>query len=355
MSSTQEVGEIFGTGSGPAHSMLRSPTVLIVSVGLWGMNIFFFQLFGIRYKYVLNYDLMQEQQQRQQHSEGTASNLVHNNINSGNISVLSRDDDDEGEEYYYDAPVSSTSDDTSNTTSNNITWGKLVTFSVIMLFILHYSTHYWIDHLGRGLIGAVVSFYGCMFIYIFLPISSNRWLRRSFVIVLQRTFELVNPRCSCITRPEHGPRPIPFIDVFFADAMCSLSKVFFDWGMLLHMASHFPEPVPPAVHNIIIPSACAAVPYFIRARQCMIMHTVGRLKVCRNIVWYHTMMMMCIILYQSKGSSSFLWCVFYIRTIPSDINILPMRSSIRLPSFHYACRRTKKLLTQPMLASWSPC
>jgi hypothetical protein len=119
-----------------------------------------------------------------------------------------------------------------------------------------------------------------MLLYIFFPIPSNRWLQRSFVVVLQRAFELVNPRCSCITMdPNSGPRPIPFIDVFFADAMCSLSKVFFDWGMLFHMALHFPEPVPPALHNILIPSAFAAVPYLIRARQCLIMHTVGKLKV----------------------------------------------------------------------------
>jgi hypothetical protein len=55
--------------------------------------------------------------------------------------------------------------------------------------------------------------------------------------------------------------------------------VFFDWGMLLHMASHYPEAVPPSMHNILIPSACAAVPYFIRARQCLIMHSIGKLKV----------------------------------------------------------------------------
>jgi hypothetical protein len=59
MSSTQEVGEIFGAGSGPAHAMLRSPTVLIASVGLWGMNVFFFGIFGIDYVKVLRHDLLQ--------------------------------------------------------------------------------------------------------------------------------------------------------------------------------------------------------------------------------------------------------------------------------------------------------
>ena len=49
MSGTQEVGEIFGAGRGASNAMLRSPTVLIASVGLWGMNIYLFKLFSIDY------------------------------------------------------------------------------------------------------------------------------------------------------------------------------------------------------------------------------------------------------------------------------------------------------------------
>lgn len=72
MSSTQEVGEIFGAGRGPAHAMLRSPTVLIVAVGLWGLNIMFFRLFGIDYVKVLQHDL--------QKIDGNSEN--NNNTNS---------------------------------------------------------------------------------------------------------------------------------------------------------------------------------------------------------------------------------------------------------------------------------
>ena len=174
------------------------------------------------------------------------------------------------------------SDDEKEKSGPTITWAKLVVFSLSLLFLLHFSTHFWMDHLGRGSIGAVFSFYALVMVYIFLPIPSNRWLRKAFIIVLQRCFELVNPRCSCFCGDSNGPRPIPFIDVFFADAMCSLSKVFFDWGLLFHMASHYPNPVPASAHNILIPSACAAVPFIIRARQCLIMYTVGRLKVRRR-------------------------------------------------------------------------
>lgn len=93
----------------------------------------------------------------------------------------------------------------------------------------------WIDVLKGGMIGAVFAFYGVVALFIIVPFRCNRWLRRATALVLGRCWELINPRCHCIhndgTTP---PRIIPFVDVFFADAMCSLSKVFFDWGMLLH-------------------------------------------------------------------------------------------------------------------------
>jgi len=137
---------------------------------------------------------------------------------------------------------------------------------------------YWIDVLKGGSIGAVFAFYGVVTAAIVFPLPSTRWLRKATVIILQRCFELINPRCSCVSPDPSGPRPIPFVDVFFADAMCSLSKVFFDWGMLFHMASHYPKPVPKEAHNILIPSACAAVPFLIRARQCLIMYNVCRIQ-----------------------------------------------------------------------------
>lgn len=267
MSATQEVGDIFGEGKGPAQAMLRSPTVLIVSVGLWGMDVFFFNLFGINYRYVLNYDLMKEQQaHQQQRQQLLEEDAEANSVNSSQAAEPDKQDAFEDEEEFY-SPAKQTTD------AKAITWCKLVLFSLILLVMLHLTTHLWIDKLGRGMIGAIFSFYGVVLVYIFLPISSNQWLRRAFVITLRRSFELIKPRCTKDTL-----RPIPFVDVFFADAMCSLSKVFFDWGMLLHMASHYPEPVPNSMHNILIPSACAAVPYLIRARQCVIMLQIGQLK-----------------------------------------------------------------------------
>ena len=56
------------------------------------------------------------------------------------------------------------------------------------------------------------------------------------------------------------------------------SRVFFDWGMLWLLASHYPHPVPPSAASIIFPSCMAALPYLIRARQCLIMFNVGLKK-----------------------------------------------------------------------------
>ena len=80
MSSTQEAGEIFGAGKGPAHAMLRSPTVLIASVGLWGMNLFFFRLFRIDYVKVLKHDLLKMEESElelQESSKDTSLSVSH--------------------------------------------------------------------------------------------------------------------------------------------------------------------------------------------------------------------------------------------------------------------------------------
>jgi hypothetical protein len=250
---------------GPAQSMLRSPTVLIVSIGLWGMNVFFFQLFGINFKYVLLHDLLLEKKQ-----EEKAGNAKRRREKDETLfqSTTDKLQEDETKSLLKDHIV------IDEHSGSGITWYKLVAFSVSLLFVLHFTTHFWMHRLGRSSIGAVFSFYGALLLYIFLPLPSTKWIRKSVWLVLQRSFELIRPRCN----RQGTLRPIPFIDVFYADAMCSLSKVFFDWGMLGHMASHYPDPVPQSTHNIIIPSVCAGIPYLIRARQCLIMLTIGKRK-----------------------------------------------------------------------------
>lgn len=295
--SSQEVGDIFGAGRGPAQAMLRSPIVLIVYVGLWGMNIFFFQLFGINYRYVLNYDIMKENKRKEQQDSledssnndpgiGTISLIGGSTSTTNNLDSPGKDksDDDYDEDGGQNLPDSLLFNNAAEITSASaITWYKLVLFSLSLLMLLNAVTYIWIDKLNRGVVGAVVNFYLGVLVYVFLPIPANRWLRRAFYILVERTYALIRPRCwYCRTTDTNGktiiPIPVPFVDVFYADAMCSFSKVFFDWGMLLHMASHYPDPVPAATHNILIPSAFAAVPFLIRARQCLLMYSIGKLK-----------------------------------------------------------------------------
>jgi hypothetical protein len=280
MSSTQEVGEIFGAGSGPAHAMLRSPTVLIASVGLWGMNVFFFRVFGIDFVKVMKYDLLQlemvsEKDRFLKLSKSNKDSPAPSKSppSSEELDYGSDDDDDYST---YDDENSSEGGPLGD--PNAVTWERLVGLSMMLLFILHSAYYWWIDIMGGGSVGAIFAFYGAVTVAIIFPFPSTRWLRKSAVLVLQRVFELINPRCSCVQPDPAGPRPIPFVDVFFADAMCSLSKVFFDWGMLFHMATHYPDPVPASAYNILIPSACAAVPYLVRARQCLVMYSHSRIK-----------------------------------------------------------------------------
>ena len=249
MSSGQEVGEIFGDGKGPATALLRSPTVIIAAVGLWGMNVYLFRLFGIDYAHVLTLDLIKERE---------ANNRKDGRDDKGDDDTCSIGGSGGG------SGSSSRRQHSNNSTDGEVTAGKLIIFSLSLLLLLHLSTVMWLDVIGGSTIGAIFAFYTAVIIGIVLPIPSTAWIRKAIVTVFHRAFELINPRCFCL---QSGiPRAVPFIDVFFADAMCSLSKVFFDWGMLWHLAWHYPEPVPMDLHTIAIPS--------IAARMCASVHSL---------------------------------------------------------------------------------
>jgi hypothetical protein len=143
MSSTQEVGEIFGEGSGPAHAMLRSPTVLIASIGLWGMNVYFFRLFGIDYVRVLKHDLMlldatlkDEPEMSPVKSMTMAARMKKSPevdslvVQHGDELDGDGDDDDEWES------------DESYVDYSAITWERLVILSMILLVMLHATVVY---------------------------------------------------------------------------------------------------------------------------------------------------------------------------------------------------------------------
>ncbi|KAL7435648.1 hypothetical protein ACHAXM_004862 [Skeletonema potamos] len=277
MSSGQEVGEIFGEGSGPAMSLLRSPTVIIAAVGLWGMNVYLFRVFGIDYVHVLTLDLIKEASARKggESKEDETTDLC--SVGSGSVHGRSSPTmNSRSTKSQHKRTNSGDMNNHSDSADSEVTAGKLIIFSLSLLLLLHLSTVIWIDFIGGSHIGAIFIFYLAVFVGILLPFPSTEWIRTACITIFHRTFELINPRCFCFG--SGVPRAIPFIDVFYADACCSLSKVFFDWGMLWHLAWHYPEPVPMELHSIIIPSLAASLPYLIRARQCLVMYTIGAMK-----------------------------------------------------------------------------
>jgi hypothetical protein len=202
MSASQEVGEIFGNGTGPATALLRSPTVIIASVGLWGMNVFLFRLFRIDYVKVLTLDLVKEK-------EAAMKDEMSNEGEESDSSTSRRTGKDVGGH--------------GHDNGNDVTSSKLIVFSLSLLVLLHFSTKLWIDVVGGSTIGAIFAFYTAVVVGIVLPLPSTSWIRTACENVFHRAFELINPRCFCLS--SGMPRAIPFIDVFFADAMCSVSGI----------------------------------------------------------------------------------------------------------------------------------
>lgn len=286
MSATQEVGSIFGAGKNPAHAMLRSPTVLIAAIGLWGMNVYFFRLFGIDFVKVFNHDLRKISDEEDAAETGIKRTRSRTTVSASasfrkeqETAAAAAESSEKAELLEDDelAIMDPTTIDEEMT--EEVSAFQYICLSITLLVMLHATYMFWIDWLNGGTVGAIFAFYTTVAVAIVLPLRSTRWLRQSAGIILHRAWELINPRCHCLLlESTQIPRPIPFVDVFFADAMCSLSKVFFDWGMLLHMASYYPKPVKKSFWNIIIPSCFAAVPYLIRARQCLVMWSVTQLK-----------------------------------------------------------------------------
>ena len=272
MSSSHEVGEIFGEGNGPASALLRSPTVIIAAIGLWGMNVYLFRLFGIDYVHVLTLDLIKEKENAsggggggEKKGSSKDNNGSSSSSSSSSSSVLSMSPSPGSASKNHPHHHLGASSAIGNSSNNNInghgggnagdhgevTWGKLVVLSLSLLILLHLTAILWIDVIGGSTIGAIFAFYTSVVVGIALPLPSTAWIRTACATVFHRTFELLHPRCYCL---QAGiPRAVPFIDVFFADILCSLSKVFFDWGMLWHVSflldiSHSHTPMTGVTH-----------------------------------------------------------------------------------------------------------
>uniref|UniRef100_A0A7S1C0L3 EXS domain-containing protein n=1 Tax=Corethron hystrix TaxID=216773 RepID=A0A7S1C0L3_9STRA len=127
----------------------------------------------------------------------------------------------------------------------------------------------WMHVLDGSSLGAILLFYGAAASFVI----QNEDVRHCLSVVSRRAAVLLWPRCRSA-----APVHVAFVDVFFADAMCSLSKVFFDWGMIWTIAYYHPNPVPQSYGSVVFPSLGASLPYIIRARQCILCWAEGKMN-----------------------------------------------------------------------------
>jgi hypothetical protein len=89
---------------------------------------------------------------------------------------------------------------------------------------------------------------------------------------------------------------VSFTEVLFADALCSLSKVFRDFGVTLVALYAYFSGVPPVEYHVpgmLLAALLASTPSIIRVRQCWVQYTgstdsVAKLLIALNILKYCT-------------------------------------------------------------------
>jgi hypothetical protein len=260
MSSGIEVGDIFGRDSGPATALLRSPVILFASIGFWGINVFFFKLFDIDHVAILNHDngiRKSESEDASRNSTQETGMKRTEDVEPGRrksecmvpdqevgSAELSRPRIKRNKDLIHELPPGSSLPYLdANIESDNIKQRHkkssfykqvdetqsesavvmLLSTSVALLALLYVTSIVWIHIFYGTTIGAVFFFYAMLFLALIIPLQETRWMRSSFKQIGLRVLALIRPRLSCFGFSE--PKPIPFIDVFMADAMCSLSKV----------------------------------------------------------------------------------------------------------------------------------
>eukprot|EP00588_Corethron_pennatum_P000288 CAMPEP_0194300912 /NCGR_PEP_ID=MMETSP0169-20130528/61520_1 /TAXON_ID=218684 /ORGANISM="Corethron pennatum, Strain L29A3" /LENGTH=460 /DNA_ID=CAMNT_0039051135 /DNA_START=5 /DNA_END=1391 /DNA_ORIENTATION=- len=299
MSSGQEVGSIFS-----ADALLRSPAVLAATVALWGMNVHLFRRFGIDYASVI-------METEEGHMDGgppdtggkapieknpgamVASASIEMTVSAPTPPVAPKSP---GAPLPAPPPPSP-----AVATLSSRFFFRLAAFLALLLLSAEYL---WMRTLRGSSLGAIMLFYGAAASLVI----QNEDARTCLGVAYTRLAMLLRPRCGRSSGSVH----VAFADVFFADAMCSLSKVFFDWGMIWTMAFYYPEPPPETLKAIFLPSLAASLPYLIRARQCVLCWAEGKLKNdparylhLLNALKYSTSLFpLCISAYQKTMTSS---------------------------------------------------
>ncbi|GMI40897.1 hypothetical protein TrCOL_g4351 [Triparma columacea] len=281
-----EVANIWSTDQTdvtPTSALLRSPTVIILFIGLWGVNIAILDRFGLSYKRAFGFlkgktnagnstgriavhdnnsnddkgvemtqtiksDNIKNKMRALSHAQSALDALSHLEIGNSN------DEEDQD-----NLPLLSPSPSSSSPTSvppPSIT-SDITLVSVGLLVLLYLTQLTWITLFSGGVLGASLMFYAYTFVVILSspPNTITGRMRVKLRVFITILWEIV-----CGARD--------FVHVFVADALCSLSKVFFDQGLLLTLAFHYPDHIARSSKSLIIPPLFASSPYLIRARQC---------------------------------------------------------------------------------------
>ncbi|GMI59566.1 hypothetical protein ScalyP_jg8061 [Parmales sp. scaly parma] len=278
-----EVGNIFATAdSDPANSLLRSPVMIITGICLWGVNL----------NILKRYDLLTRIAPLLNLNPGNASNKaaappdtdtdtdadsslititkststsVHVDTNRKRVtSTISNN---------HDADTNIAPPPTPRPPSKISTRSQtLIKFALALIFFLYASQHLYISFLGGSPIVAVVLFHAFSLLTLLLhPNESIVWLREAIISFLMRVGTIIMNLLET-------NKSVSFIDVFISDALCSLSKVFFDWGLMCVFCYHYPLGAPRNWTTIMLPSLCASLPYFIRGRQCLVGYNLEKEK-----------------------------------------------------------------------------
>ncbi|GMH87333.1 hypothetical protein TrVE_jg12447 [Triparma verrucosa] len=291
---SQEIGNIFAQasreGEGLPHDpLLRSPTILILFIALWGIDVYVFHRLRLDWRKAMDLP----SQGDTNGSNGSSSNNG-NDCEDGDIELLRtsgaqhqqtstassddddtqaitpvphEDDDDDDRANLLNHAVSrsssgnrnsnSTNDISANVTSLKSSGADKILLLSASLFLLLYVTQFVCLNVlsGSGLF-ATISFYLLVFVLSLSTSPSAAFPRSLFFSLLEHLAAIAT-----------GGRD--FLHVFLADALCSLSKIFFDLGLLFSLVCSYPHNLPTSSTVLLIPSLFASMPFLIRIRQCM--------------------------------------------------------------------------------------
>ena len=154
---------------------------------------------------------------------------------------------------------SSTSNNSSNSSPSHAPPSDAsltLSLSLGLLLLLYGTQHMWSLLFSGSTFSGNFVFWSLASFLLFRPRPSALWLRAKLLWSLKVVLEAFR-----------GERT--FLHVLAADMLCSLSKVFYDVGTLLGLLLHRPHRPAPGSAASHLPPLLAAVPFLLRARQCL--------------------------------------------------------------------------------------